>query len=299
VLSRNTLFGLGILALLAGAMLSALWFYQAGAPAVPVVQHAITTQSILLAARPIPAGTLVRAGDMTWGEVPAAEVVGADIPRGSIAETEFVGAVTRRSFAAQEPLTTFALIKPSDRDFLVAALGPGFRAFSINVDAVQSTSGLMSPGDHVDVLLSQIFPTLGTDTGHKSVGEIVLRNLRVIAVDQTLSPGNRPAATTATLSELRMPKTITLEVTDHQAAVLLVAEQLGKIQLALRGQQDQAGTPTTAHDEAPPTWASDVSPALAGSKLPSSSATQGSIEVMHGAKIERRCLTGDGLLTCP
>ena len=296
MLSRNLLLGLGVLALLAGVMLAVLWFRQSGAPAAPGVQ-AISTQSIMVAARAIPAGTLMRLGDMSWSERPASEVVGTNIVRGVAPETEFVGAVARRAFAAGEALTTIALVKPGDRDFLVAALGPGYRAISIAVDATQSTSGLIMPGDYVDVLLTQNFSAQGADAGHKSVGETVLRALRIIAVDQELTAVDKPA--TNAIGDLKMPKTITLEVTEKQAAALLVAEQLGKIDLALRGQQDQEAMPPAVHEEMPPTWASDVSQALG---RPSSAASKGAhddILVIHGSKIERLCPSNAGLLACP
>ena len=292
MLSRNLMLGLGVLALLAGVMLAVLWFHRSAAPAPSAVKQ-IPMETILVATHPIAIGSLLRPGDMTWGEVPAAEVVGADIVQGSVAETVFVGAVTRRAFATREPLTDATLVKPGDRDFLIAALAPGYRAVSIGVDAAQSTSGLVLPGDHVDIVLTQSFQSQGSDAGHKSVGETVLHDLRVIAVDQTLSSAAKPAATT-TLSDPKMPKTITLEVTEHQAQMLLVAEQLGKIQLALLGQQDQDAAPHATPD-GPPTWASDVSPALAG---PAATAN-GPIEVIHGAKTERRCETSAGLITCP
>ncbi len=297
MLSRNLLFGLGVLALLAGAMLAVLWFRQTGTPATPGVQP-ILTQSIMVAARAIPAGTLMRLGDMTWAERPASEVGVTNIVRGGTPETEFVGAVARRPFAAGEALTTTALVKPGDRDFLVAALGPGYRAISIAVDATQSTSGLIMPGDYVDVLLTQSFSAQGVDAGHKSVGETVLRALRIIAVDQELTAVDKPASTT--VNELKMPKTITLEVTEKQASALLVAEQLGKIDLALRGRRDEAAMPPAIGEEISPTWASDVSRALGG--RPASATLRGAhegVQVMHGAKIERLCETSTGLLACP
>jgi len=294
MLSRNILLSLGVLALLAGGLLAVMWFHQpeiASAPGVIV----IPTQSILLAARPIPAGTLLRAGDLTWGDVPAAEVVGADIVHGNLTETEFIGAVTRRAFAAREPLTAFALVKPGDSEFLVAALGQGFRAVSISVDPTQSTSGLVLPGDRVDILLTQSFLTPGTDASRKSVSETVLRDLRVIAVDQALSPVANLPVPLGSNGELKMPKTVTLEVTDRQAAMLLVAEQIGKIQLALRGREDRTAAPPESSGVSP-VWASDVSPAL---QETAAAPATGPIEVMHGGKIERRCETSAGLLACP
>ena len=165
----------------------------------------------------MPAGTLLRRGDMAWEEVPQF-VVGADIVRGSASETDFLGAATRRAFAAREPLTTAELAKPGDREFLVAALGASFRAVSINVDAVQSTAGLVLPGDRVDVILTQTFGAQIADVAHRTVGETVLRDLRVIAVDQTLGPSSKPIHVRNTLGEVHMPKTVTLEVTERQGS---------------------------------------------------------------------------------
>src|ERR1700733_14339888 len=258
-------------------MLAFMWFHQPAISTAPVAME-IPTQSILVASHALPAGTLLRKGDMEWADVPAAEVVGADIVHGSLTDPDFVGAVTRHAFAARDPLTTFALIKAGDSGFLVATLAPGFRAVSISVDATQSTSGLALAGDRVDVLLTQSFQAPGTDAGRKSVSETVLRDLRVVAVDQTISPVPIPAVPTASVVEPRMPKTITLEVTDRQAAILLVAEQMGKIQIALRGQQDPAETPSPETEDISPIWASDVSPALTGPPAAPMVLTHGPIE---------------------
>jgi pilus assembly protein CpaB len=213
MLSRGALFAIGLFALLGGLSLSYLWYNQAAlAPAQPVVTQ-VVTRTVLVASHALPAGTLLRPGDMAWEERQAAAVMGADIVRGSASETDFVGAVTRRAFAARAPLAAGDMVKPGDRDFLVTALAPGYRAVSINVDAVQSTSGLALPGDRVDVILTQSFAPQSTDAGHRTVGETVLRNLRVIAVDQTLMPVTKPTdAQRDTLGQVHMPKTVQLEV---------------------------------------------------------------------------------------
>ncbi len=235
------------------------------------------------------------------GEVPAAAVVGADIVRGGTSETDFLGAATRRAFAAREPLTADELAKPGDREFLVAALGPGFRAVSINVDAVQSTAGLVLPGDRVDVILTQNFGAQIADVAHKTVGETVLRDLRVIAVDQTLGPASKPVDVRNTLGEVHMPKTVTLEVTERQAAILLVADQLGKVQLALRGQQDRTPAPLLTRllnrEQSSPIWAADVSKALVV-QPPASETAHAEIAIMRGSKTERLCESATGLAPC-
>jgi pilus assembly protein CpaB len=293
------LFGLGILALLAGAMLVVLWFHAPSPSAAPVAQ-VIPSASILVATHSLPAGALLRAPDMAWTDVPASQVAETSIVRGTRTEAEFVGAVTRNHFDTWSPLLTNDLVKPGDRDFLITALKPGYRAMTIYVDAAQSESGLLLPDDRVDVILTQTFSTPSAEAGRKSVSETVLRDLRVIAVDQTLIEAEKPASPPAAIGDVKLPKTVTLEVTEHQAAMLLVAEQLGKIQLTLLGQQDMDAASSDKGAEPPPTWASDVSPALAAPESgPPASVRGGPIDVIHGAKTERLCETTAGLHTCP
>ncbi len=186
MLSRGAIFSLGLLALLAGLGMTWLWYIQASAPPPQPAVVQIATKSVLVAARDLPAGTLLRAGDMAWEDVPANAVLGSNTVRGSGSETDYLGAAARRAFAAHQPLTAADLAKPGDREFLTAALAPGFRAVSINVDAVQSTAGLVLPGDRVDVVLTQSFGGDKVDMAHRTVGETVLHDLRVIAVDQNL-----------------------------------------------------------------------------------------------------------------
>lgn len=300
MLIRNILLGLGVFALLAGALLAVLWFRQSEVRADVVVPQ-VPTELVMVTTHGIPAGFLMRPGDVTWSKMPATAANQADIVKGSSDQSAYIGAVTRQPFAAGEAVRLSAMIRPGDSDFLIAALRPGFRAISIAVDAPQSGAGLVLPGDHVDVILTQILNTAGADTGHKGVAETILHDLRVIAVDQTLTaPAKQPAGSTAPVTEARIPKTITLEVTERQAEKLLLAEQLGKIQLSLVGLVDQQAIPVTPLPQAvSPVWASDVSPSLSGHGPPVAGVNSGPIEVMHGAKIERRCVTNAGLINCP
>jgi pilus assembly protein CpaB len=298
MLSRGSLFGIGLIALIGGLSLAFLYYRQSLAPPPPPVVAQIETRAVLVASHALPAGTLLRLGDMAWDEVPAGTVVGADIARGTASETDFVGAATRRAFAARQPLTAAELAKPGGRGFLLAVLAPGYRAVSINVDAVQSASGLVLPGDHVDVILTQSFAAQSTDAAHRTVGETVLRDLRVIAVDQNLNPVSKVSDSRNTLGELHMPKTVTLEVTERQAAMLLVADQLGKIQLALRGQQDQDAPRLAAPEQRTPTWAADVSRALAPARIVLPPVKRAEVDVIHGGKLERLCQTEAGMLPC-
>jgi len=263
MLVRNALLALGALCLAGGIVLSVLWYQQlavrAAKPAEPL------RPAVLVTTHDVAAGALLRPEDMTFKEVPPSEVTAGALVRGQVPSAEFVGAVTRRAFAADEHLNAADLVRPSDRQFLSAALKPGMRAVSIAVDSPQSASGLILPGDQVDVILTQSFGETVGDAAKRTVAETVLRNVRVIAVDQSLSTtGKAPAVPqhgAVTADATRAPKTVTFEVTEREAERLFVAAQLGHLQLSVRP-LEIARTPEPAPQPIPPVWASDVSPAL-------------------------------------
>ena len=100
-----------------------------------------------------------------------------------------------------------------------------------------------------------------------------------------------------------MPKTVTLEVTAHQAEILTVAHQLGKLQLTLRSLNDTAIPIGSGSSE--PTWGSEVSRALrllSGGQLsaePDQASQPGPVapapvvvDIIHGSKSEQRCFSG-------
>jgi pilus assembly protein CpaB len=184
--------------------------------------------------------------------------------RGRVSEAEYYGAIARRDFDANEPLIAGDLVKAGDRQFLAAVLRPGTRAVSMAVDASQSASGLALPGDYVDVILTQSFNEAVADPGRRSVGETVLRNVRVIAVDQSLITASKSGATDrgVFVTESRIPKTVTLELDERQAELMLVASQLGRLNLSVRSLERPGPGDIGKLGTSVRTWASDVSPAL-------------------------------------
>jgi pilus assembly protein CpaB len=307
MLRRNILLVIGLLALVAGAAISVLWIRQQAAPGLatgPAPQHV----TVLAAAHAIPSGTMLRLDDMIWTELPADAAAPGALKRGRVKEGDYVGALTRRAFAAGEALVASALIKPEERGFLAAVLAPGYRAVTISVDAPQTASGLVVPGDHVDVILTQNLTGTAAVAGRRSVGETVLSDVRVVAVDQSLSAAARPVVTDLTVvRDLRPPRTITLELTEPDVQKLLVALQLGRIDLSVRPPEAPRPKDQEVDGTTRPTWAADVSPAIraldarpAPAPAPAAPAPKSAapatpaaparlpIEVMHGAKIELR-----------
>ena len=99
------------------------------------------------------------------------------------------GAMVRRSLPAGEPIRMADVIRPSDHGFLAAALDAGMRAVTVGVDATSGATGLISPGDRVDLILTQTIQEPSLPLGRRVVAETVLSDVRVIAIDQQLVQG--------------------------------------------------------------------------------------------------------------
>ena len=108
--------------------------------------------------------------------------------------------MVRRSLAANEPIIAGDVLNPGDRGFLAAVLGTGMRAVTVGVDPVSGTAGLIWPGDHVDVVLTQSIEEKDQPIDRRVSGETVLTDVRVIAVDQQLVQGGQGAQTNPTRS---------------------------------------------------------------------------------------------------
>ncbi len=265
MLVRNVLLALGLLTLVVGVGLFAILFIQTDNRSVSngrVASQAkapVEQPAIMVASRAIRTGTLLRGEDVAWRDA------GSDIRPGNLLrgqESEFLGAVARRDFGAGDPLLASDFVKSNERGFLAAVLKPGARAVSIVVDASQSSSGLILPGDRIDVILIQSFGDT-VEPSRREVAETVLVDVRVIAVDQLLNAAARvPPERRAGSLESQLPKTVSLEVSPRQAETLLVASQLGRLGVSVRALEG-SGIPTVASASGVgPTWASDVSPAL-------------------------------------
>jgi pilus assembly protein CpaB len=144
-----------------------------------------------------------------------------------------------------------------------------------------ASTGILYPGDRVDVILTQTFKNDPPLT-RRSVGETVVQNLRVLAIDPLEARSNGAAN--------GFGRTVTLEVMPEQAEKVNVATELGKLSLTLRSASaTNAATSTTvglaASAGIKPIWAGDVSPAL-GDAVPAAAvaAVQPTVEVIHGTK---------------
>ena len=208
--------------------------------------------SYMVAAHPLPAGTLAREEDFTTRSVPSNDVPAGAIVDSPEAKIGLRGSLVRTWLDTGSPVTQADVLRPRDRGFLASVLAPGTRAISINVDAETGVSGLLWPGDHVDVVLTHEIQN--ANLAHKTASETVLHDIRIIAIDQKIVQGAPNNSTTAG----EVARTVTLQVAPDQVETVTVADHLGKLSLAMRSADQQ-------HEETVQgtVFSGDVSPAIA------------------------------------
>ena len=211
------------------ALLARSWLHSskpaatiAGAP-LPAAEV-----EIAVAKQNMPAGYILQPKDMRWQAWPDKPLADDYIVKAKGGTLEsLANAVIRRGVAAGEPLTWGRVVKKGDRGYLAAILTPGMRAFSVRISDISGVSGLIFPGDRVDLIVSHKVTKKdmkGDDTTNE-VSETILTDVRVLAIDQkTDDQDGKPM----------VAKTATLEVTPKQAEEVALASNMGEVVLSLR-----------------------------------------------------------------
>lgn len=152
-------------------------------------------------------------------------------------KNEAAGKITTTSLAQGEQILQKKLAAAGEVKFgLSYAVPVGKRAVTVAVDDVSGISGLIKPGDHVDVAAVINIPD---QTGQKEIANslVVLQNIEVLAVGKTLedkSDGKTPLEY----------KEVTLAVTVEESRPLILANQKGNIRLMLRSPVDNSTSNT-------------------------------------------------------
>jgi pilus assembly protein CpaB len=226
--------------------------------AAPAPQQNI--HAVLVAESDLPAGRFIKPQDLRWQQWPTDDVPETYVLKGQRSDAEMVGAVVRSRIAAGEPITDGSVVKPGDRGFLAAVLSPGMRAVSIPVNATSSHSGLIFPGDRVDLILTQSLSANEGDSVRR-VSETVLSNIRIIAMGGDTSDDPREGETN------ERAKTATFEVTPQQAEQVTLLTELGKLSLSLRSLATPAPEIAALAETQTLTWDRDVSRVLRSGRI--------------------------------
>lgn len=186
---------------------------------------------VVSAAMPIPYGTKVEGRHLRFIEVPDDAA-----PAGHFSSTEDVeGSVSTVEIARGEILVANRFAKHSSGSTLAALVGENMRALTVRVNDVIGVAGFLLPGNRVDVLASR-------KGGKRAVTETILRNIKVLAVDQTA---------TSEKNEPIIVRALTLEMTPKQTEILVKAQTEGSIQITLRNPLEEDVVPEPEPAPAP------------------------------------------------
>jgi len=188
---------------------------------------------------PVPGETetvFVALEDVGFGEPLSAEALRLEqwpkdkVPTGAMTKLEDIeGRRTRTRLYAGEPILDNKLFDKNSADWGVSGRIPkGYRVVSVRVDKV-SGSGLILPGDRVDVLLYlDRNPCKGI---LKTTTKTILQDVKVFAVNDLVDTEQQGETTIRAT-------TISLLVTPAHAEKIMMATELGRIRLVMRSPED-------------------------------------------------------------
>lgn len=235
--------------------------------AVAAAAEARPMAKVLVAAKDLQPGLRLSEADLAWKDWPAdalnpafitdgstpvpATPAPKDKPEGAVAavtraatdmatggaKADYVGSVVREPILAGEPIVARKIVRAGDSGYMAAYLEPGMRAMAISVTVETAAGGFILPGDRVDVLLTRetTLSNMGATEGERSkfTSATVMRNIKVLAIDQSTRAGDDAQAVVGA--------TATLEVGPRDAEALALAKSEGELSLVLRSYADTGG----------------------------------------------------------
>ncbi|MFM1987642.1 MAG: hypothetical protein RJA99_599 [Pseudomonadota bacterium] len=178
----------------------------------------------------------LRRGDVVGTDTMALRAMPREFaPGGSVSPARFDALAGSRLLVpmrAGEPLLA-AAVAGADPPSFSARVRPGIRAMTVAVDEVNSLSGMLQPGDRIDLLLS-VRPTGATGQPLPEVTRTVMQGVTVLATGRQARPSALDDA-----SGGRPYTSITVEVDPEQAQKLVVAQRSGKLTAVLRNPDDR------------------------------------------------------------
>jgi len=184
--------------------------------------------SVVVAKTDLAPGVVLSARTVALREVPKTflheEAIAAD------RWSDMAGRVLSRAVRSGETILSSHLAQGAGAGFS-AQLPEGMRALTFPVNEEASIAGMLAPGDRIDILFT-------TTAGNESITMPLLFAVPVIAT------GLRTQANENSLPDkLQGPfRTITVSVSPADAAKITLAQEAGRITVALRQQQDQSLT---------------------------------------------------------
>lgn len=180
---------------------------------------------VVAAAADIKIGQLLSATDLTTVQIQGT------VPKNAILDAKnAIGRGVVQPIFAGEPILDSRLAPVGSGGGLAATIKDGYRAIAVRVDQVVGVAGFVTPGTHVDVLVSGTPPSAQGGSGNNTQVRTVLQNIEVLSAGQDIQKDAE--------GKPQQVQVVNLLVTPEQAQVLALASNETRIQLVLRNPLD-------------------------------------------------------------
>ncbi|WP_269930881.1 Flp pilus assembly protein CpaB [Aminobacter sp. HY435] len=193
-------------------------------------QPQIALTDVLVLTADVPMGGVVES-NIGWQQWPTDGLNPNFITRSDEPEAleKFKNSVARLGMFSGEPLRKSKLVGEG-QSFMSSVLPAGKLAVATAISADTSAGGFILPNDYVDVIMTRRSDAVKSGSGF--VTETILKNIRVLAIDQTIQEDEEG-------KKVKVGETATLELTQQQAEIITVAQQMAdRLTLALRSVVD-------------------------------------------------------------
>ena len=143
---------------------------------------------------------------------------------------QVVGIVVKEQIVSGEQVSERRLVRESKSVGFTGMIPRDKRAVTVAVNEVTGVAGFIKAGDYIDVVVTFDAATVGDNVSH-----VLMQNILVLAANRDTEIGVTDTSTVKeSTKELSKGGTVTMAVTPDEAAQLTLAEEKGKIRLALR-----------------------------------------------------------------
>jgi pilus assembly protein CpaB len=175
--------------------------------------------------------TLAYGSDITPDKVRFVDYPNSSIPPGAFTNgAQLLPAGKKRvalmPIAINEPILNGKISGIGQGASIAALLPDGMRATTVRINDVSGVAGFIQPNDSVDVLITR----QSSNESNAQATDVLLQNVRVIAIDQQAKNADGTP---------KVAKTATLEVNPVDAQKLVLAQEVGTLNLVLRKPGEQ------------------------------------------------------------
>ncbi len=195
----------------------------------------VETANVLMTIAEIAPGTPLNESNVKFKSWPIDQ-----IPEGSVTKLEDYKDRSIKTRAVPGEIVMMAKLSEQGARGASVEIPDGKRVFTTSVDMTKTHSGLILPGDFVDVYVT--FSARKPEGGLTTITKVILERVKIFATDHLTDVGG------ADNNQVKS-KNISVLLSPKEGAILKMAERKGEVHLALRAQSDITDTEDVQFNE--------------------------------------------------